>query len=161
MGLDVKIITEDREFKFRACGIIYQNGKYLLVKIKDNPFYAIPGGHVELGENTEHAVLREMKEETGYDLNIKQLLAVTENFYIGTNKKKWHEIAYYYLMEPVEPIAMENKVIIENDKGELKKLAFYWWNPDEEPNIEMKPPFMKEKLKKKDFSTENIIICDD
>ena len=160
MGIDVKIVTEDREFKFRACGIICQDDKFLLVRIKDNNFYCLPGGHVELGENTEHAVLREMKEETGYNLNIKKLLAVTENFYTGTDKKIWHELAYYYLMEPLEPINTTNRTIIENDKGELKSLEFFWWDTNEELKLDIKPSFIKDKLKNRDYSLENNIISD-
>lgn len=157
MGADVKIVTEDFEFKFRACGIVYQDDKFLLVRIKDNPSYCLPGGHVELGEDTEHAVIREMKEETGYDFKINKLLAINENFY-ANKQKKWHEIAYYYLMEPLEPIETANKTIIENDKGELKKLEFYWWNPKEKAPLEIKPAFIAEKLKSKQFNLENVIV---
>jgi 8-oxo-dGTP diphosphatase len=46
------------------------SGKFdiLLIKRKNNPFkgcFAFPGGFVDYGEDPEHAVLRELKEETG------------------------------------------------------------------------------------------------
>lgn len=157
METDVKIVTEEHEFKLRACGIVCKDNKFLLVRIKNNNFYCLPGGHVELGEDTEHAVIREMKEETGYNLKINKLLAITENFYNKSNKR-WHEIAYYYLMEPLDNIQTENKTIIENDKGELKKLEFIWWDTNEELPLEIKPVFIKEKLKNRDFELENIIV---
>ena len=37
---------------------------------------AIPGGFVDRGESVEHAVVREMKEETDLDVEVKSLLNV-------------------------------------------------------------------------------------
>ena len=68
--MDVKINCEEGKFKFRVCGILKVNDKYLTVKIADNDFYCLPGGHVELGEDTDHAILREMKEELGYEVEL-------------------------------------------------------------------------------------------
>ena len=37
---------------------------------------AIPGGFVDVGEKVEDAVVREMKEETDLDVNIRSLLGI-------------------------------------------------------------------------------------
>ena len=69
--MDIKINTETEKFKFRVCGILKHNNKYLGVKIQNNTFYCLPGGHAEIGEDTDVAALREMKEELGFELSTK------------------------------------------------------------------------------------------
>ena len=78
--MDIKIDCEEGKFKFRVCGILRVQDKYLVVKINDNNFYCLPGGHVELGEDTDTAVLREMHEELGYKVNIERMVCVVQNF---------------------------------------------------------------------------------
>ncbi|MBI4682788.1 MAG: NUDIX hydrolase [Nitrospirae bacterium] len=51
--------------------IIEMSGGVILIKRKNPPFgWAIPGGFVDYGETLEEAVCREMKEETGLDVNL-------------------------------------------------------------------------------------------
>lgn len=62
-----------------ADGLIIKEGKILLVKRSNDPykgFWAIPGGFVEQGETCEEAVAREIKEETGLEAKVKNLLGV-------------------------------------------------------------------------------------
>ncbi len=40
--------------------------------------YVLPGGHVEKGESVVQAVIREMKEETGYDIQHPQLCGIKQ-----------------------------------------------------------------------------------
>jgi len=63
--------------RIRAIGIIIKEGKILLLKrsVKDKGvYYTFPGGGVEEGETPEHAVIREIKEETNLDIEIEELL---------------------------------------------------------------------------------------
>ncbi|GBD97585.1 MAG TPA: NUDIX hydrolase [Nitrospirae bacterium] len=51
--------------------IIEIDGGIVLIKRKNPPpGWAIPGGFVDYGETLEEAVCREMKEETGLDINL-------------------------------------------------------------------------------------------
>ena len=82
MGEDIKLSVQDYKFKYRVSGILIVDNKVLTVKIANNNFYCLPGGHVEMFENTKHAVLREFEEETGIKI---------EN--IG---KPFYTIKYYF-----------------------------------------------------------------
>lgn len=55
-------------------------------------YYAIPGGHLELGESCEDAVLRELKEEMNLDIKILGYLGCL----VGDNREE-----YYYHCEIV------------------------------------------------------------
>ncbi|MDO9231065.1 MAG: NUDIX domain-containing protein [bacterium] len=72
--------------------IINDEGKVLIGKRKNShaPFYSIPGGHLELGENFEDGAIREIKEET--DLNIKnpEVVSVTNNLETYRNEGLHH-----------------------------------------------------------------------
>lgn len=52
---------------------------FILIKRKNNPFkdfWALPGGFVEYGESVETAAIREAKEETSIDVELKNLVNV-------------------------------------------------------------------------------------
>ncbi|MEE9116071.1 MAG: NUDIX domain-containing protein [Thermoplasmata archaeon] len=62
-----------------ADGLIVIDDKLVLIRRKFYPFegrLALPGGMVEYDERVEDAVRREMKEETGLDVEIIKLLGV-------------------------------------------------------------------------------------
>jgi 8-oxo-dGTP diphosphatase len=54
----------------------------LMVKNKGNgpSYYTLPGGAVEVGETLEEAAIREVKEETGLNVEIDGVFAVSEAF---------------------------------------------------------------------------------
>ena len=56
-------------------GLIFKNGKILLLKRTETKkflpgYYDLPGGKVEPGEDPNHALISEVKEETGLDIEI-------------------------------------------------------------------------------------------
>jgi phosphoglycolate phosphatase len=54
-------------------------GKVLLCESHKWPgLYTVPGGHVELGETCEGALVREIKEEVGLNIKILELLSIQQ-----------------------------------------------------------------------------------
>lgn len=60
--------------------VIIDQGNILLCKTLDLKinFYFLPGGHIENGESARTSLLRELKEETGFDCQEKRFLGCLE-----------------------------------------------------------------------------------
>ena len=59
--------------------VVRRGGSIVLVKRRRPPYegyWALPGGLVEYGETVEEAVVREVREETGLEVEIKGLVGV-------------------------------------------------------------------------------------
>ena len=123
----------------------------------DAGFFCLPGGHVELGETTEEAMIREMKEETTKDTYIKKYLGNIENFFVNKHNVSIHEIAFYYLMD-FKDDDINDLSRVENDEGTLVKLKFKWFNLKELDSVNIKPIFLKEILTKDNLEFGHLII---
>ncbi|MDS0528026.1 NUDIX hydrolase [Clostridium sp. SHJSY1] len=70
LTVDMVLFTLDDEEENDIKKVPEKKLKVLLIRRKDHPFmgcYAIPGGFVDIKENIESAVYRELKEETNID----------------------------------------------------------------------------------------------
>ncbi len=59
--------------------IVARKGKVLLIKRSTDPdkgMYAVPGGYLDRGESVEDAAKREVKEETGLDVEIVKFVGI-------------------------------------------------------------------------------------
>ncbi|MBP2340684.1 ADP-ribose pyrophosphatase YjhB (NUDIX family) [Saccharothrix coeruleofusca] len=54
-------------------------GRILMIRRTDNDKYAIPGGQQEVGETLSEAAIRETKEETGVEIEVKGLIGLYSN----------------------------------------------------------------------------------
>lgn len=77
--------------------VFNQDDQLLLLKSHKWPGkYVVPGGHVELGERLEDAVIRETKEETGLDVYDLQFIVFQEFVYDSSFWKPRHFIFFDY-----------------------------------------------------------------
>lgn len=56
--------------------IVNADKKILFQKREDHANWAIPGGKMDLGESPEQALVREMKEELGIDVEVKKFFGI-------------------------------------------------------------------------------------
>ena len=77
--------------------IYNDNHEFILIKRKNDPFkdyWALPGGFVDYGETTEHAAIREAKEETSIDVKLEKLF----NVYSDPDRDpRRHTVSVFYL----------------------------------------------------------------
>ena len=59
--------------------VVNDEGKILLQRRSDNDLWALPGGTMEIGESIGETVIREVKEETGFDVQLESLVGVYSN----------------------------------------------------------------------------------
>lgn len=83
----------------RCAGIVRKDDKLLLVKSKyeGSIYWIFPGGGLEPGESMEECVKREVKEETGININVKKMIFINENV-----SKENPMIHFTYLCEPLD-----------------------------------------------------------
>lgn len=63
-------------FRVAVSAVIFEGERVLLAHRRDIDWWNLPGGGMEYGETVEEAVRREVKEETGLDVEVEQLIGV-------------------------------------------------------------------------------------
>ncbi len=114
--------SRDQEFPEPTVGalIVNKEGKILLASShKWFDRWTIPGGHIELGETMEQAVVREVKEEVGLDVHVVRLLLIQEAIYTSQFWKKRHYIFFDFLCR-----CETDKVIVDN--REIQGYSWVW-----------------------------------
>jgi nucleoside triphosphatase len=78
--------------------IVNKEGKILLTKShKWFDKYTLPGGHIEVGETMKEAVIREVKEEVGLDVEVAEMLLMQEAIFAVEFWKRKHFIFFDFL----------------------------------------------------------------
>lgn len=127
--------------------LVNQSGRPIVLIERKNPPYgwAIPGGFVDVGETVEATAIREAKEETSLDVELKGLLGIYSN---PKRDPRGHTVTAIYVAEsngtPIaaddaksvgiftlddlpEPLAFDHAMVLEDyrryrDNGEVAPL---------------------------------------
>ena len=83
--------------------VVIRDGKVLIVKRGHEPRkgeWSLPGGRVELGEFLVDAARREIKEETGLDVDVGPLIELFDRVHRRDNRVEYHFVIADYLCTP-------------------------------------------------------------
>ena len=64
------------ELGLSVSAMVWREGEILLMRRSDNGHWGLPGGYVEVGESVSEAARREVVEETGWTVEISDLIGV-------------------------------------------------------------------------------------
>ena len=143
--MDLTIDIKDYKLNIRAACIIKHNNKVLLHKSDDKDHYCLIGGRVEIGENSENTIRREIIEELGKEIDITRYVSTIENFF-EFEGSKYHEYMFVYEGE----FKNEKDKLIEDTLCNIEGkdyLKYYWVDLKDIDNVDIKPKVIKDILK--------------
>ncbi len=148
-------LPANKSFLISQKAFIVKDGKVLLLKCCDHGKYVLPGGLLELDEDFNSGLIREVKEESGLQIKVGNICAVWDFSLDGFifkdgSKKDARIINIGYICESVlkdeEPITLSDEHI-----------GYLWANLDVLDNINfcntLTSAAMKQFLQYKNFST--------
>lgn len=122
--------------RLAAYGLIWRDGAVLLCRIAEGygeaGAYTLPGGGVEFGEAPEAAAVREIREETGLEVEIAGAPRILTDFGISTARgapRRYHQVRFVY---PVRVMGGEERVEVGNSTD-----GFAWLSDADLPGVHL------------------------
>ncbi|MFP7495241.1 NUDIX domain-containing protein [Terribacillus saccharophilus] len=117
-----------KEFHRLARAVIRSGEHILLAKAEGWQNSFLPGGHVELGEGAETALLRELSEELGVNGKVIHFL--------GDFEHSWqHDDTEHFELTHVFEVVIESEEIMSQEPH----LRFFWADPADFDNLDLQP----------------------
>lgn len=142
-------------FHLRAAAIIRDDDeRVLLHRVGDDPFWALPGGRVEIGETAEAAVRREMREELGSEVRVERLEAVVENLFSYRGRPQ-HGVELHFALRLPEDSPLLGMPLFERfetggglngEPASTLRLEFRWFRTSELAALDLRPSFLSARL---------------
>jgi ADP-ribose pyrophosphatase YjhB (NUDIX family) len=121
----ISLETSAGSFNVRTVGVAIQDEQVLLHRAAHDTWWALPGGRVELHESSADALVREMREEMGVEVEPRRLLWVLERFFVSS--RRHHSIQFYYLMQVPEALFPASAPTFSSPQSNDTPLVFHWY----------------------------------
>ena len=144
--MDITFRLKEGTFNFRVAAVMIHDGKLLVMQDTESPYWYLPGGRVQLQEQAETALLRELREELDIAPVIIRPLWMVQNFYNeDVNHQDYHEIGLYFLVD----ISSTGLLARGEDfsSAEENQINTFRWVPFEQlQQMYLHPLFLKQKI---------------
>lgn len=152
--MDLTLDVEEYKLNVRAAGVIIHNNKVLVHKSKKTNHYALIGGRIEIGEDSETTVKREVQEELGKEIETTGYFATVENFFEMKNSK-YHEILFIHRVEFKDENDKKIEYSLKNVEGK-DHLTYEWLDLSKIEEYNLVPKVIKDLLRENKFPAHRI-----
>jgi len=100
----VELLSRDVGYatpKVDVRAVVFLDGRLLFVREKEDGRWTLPGGWADIGDSPSAAVVREVKEESGYDVKARKLLALLDRNLHGHPPIPYHAYKLFFLCDLV------------------------------------------------------------
>jgi 8-oxo-dGTP pyrophosphatase MutT (NUDIX family) len=136
----------DRDLIARA--IVVRDGAILVNRSRNEKtneeYFALPGGHIDEGEDCVIALEREFREELDATIAVYDLVFVSESIYAGRRQSeaRRHELVLYFHADLASDLKENGKEIQSPEKDK----NFQWLQLEAVPTSNLLPASLKEYL---------------
>ncbi|MGI6330080.1 MAG: NUDIX hydrolase [Bacilli bacterium] len=152
----ISYVENNKKFNFRVGVILINpiNKKILIQKKINHPYWLLPGGRVEMLEESQKAVIREIDEELGLKISSCQIKVLAESFF-KLKETTYHELGFYYQGELKDDknLYQEEEEFIKREK----EYIFKWERIDNLKKIDFRPQFLVDILLENDDKIYHIV----
>ena len=137
-------IKDTIRFSVRCAALFINKDKILIHRKRGDRFYTLPGGKCKLGEDSRHAVEREISEELNFNATMKRMVFIGENFFRSQHTKR-HEILFVYL---ASERSTRQLIKLIPDKIRTGNLNFEWMSMNRLKDVRLNPLSISEMIKR-------------
>lgn len=137
--MDLSLDTLQGKLNIRTCVLIKRQHEWLLHQGKKESFATAIGGRIKFGEDSKHALVREIHEELNLNITVDELelITIVESFF-EYNQTPFHEYLFVYQLDVGMRLG-QDKQFIQPDPD----FDYFFCDTTEINRLSIKPEILK------------------